>query len=200
MAREEVGRFIRARSQDRIGLVTFGEQALTRVPPTADHDHLLDVLDGLEVGSRDEGTALGIGLGLAAHGTLNVPSPTRIVLVLTDGRSNRGQVEPLSAAEAARALGVRIHAVGVGHQGGDDPLDEALLKRIVGIGGGRFFRAEDARGLRDVLSELNTLETGPVAHRAGFVYESRHVGILVLALLLLAAEAGLGLRSRGGAS
>jgi len=85
VAIEEITRFVQSRRHDRIGLVTFSEEAITRVPPTTDHSHLLNVLQSLEQGSADEGTALGVGLGLAAHAPFNVPTPSRMVLLLTDG-------------------------------------------------------------------------------------------------------------------
>ena len=200
MARNEIARFIRARPQDRIGLVTFGENALTRVPPTTNHQHLLEVLDDVRVRSLDEGTALGTGLGLAAHGTLNVATPSRVVILFTDGRSNAGTLEPLSAAEAAGILGIRIHAVGIGSADGEEPLDEPLLRAIVDAGDGRYLRSEDAAGLRSVLSAINELETGPVTERAGFTFESRHRGILWAAILLFLLEAVLWSLPRGRVS
>ena len=168
--------------------MTFAEEAITRVPPTTDHSHLLNVLQSLEQGSADEGTALGVGLGLAAHATLNVPNPSRVVLLLTDGRSNTGTLEPLSAAKAAATLRVRIHAVGVGPESGEDPLDEPLLQSVVATGNGRYFRARVASGLRRVLSDLDDLETAPVEERAGFSFDPRHSVFILLALLLFTLE------------
>jgi Ca-activated chloride channel family protein len=189
MAKQEISRFIQARPFDRIGLVTFGTDAATRVPPTTRHAHLLEVLDEVRVEGPDEGTALGMGLGLAALSALEVPAPSRIVVLLTDGRSNRGTVEPLSAADAAGVLGVRIHAVGVGESEGEDPLDESLLRAVVGKAEGLFFRAHDARGLREVLSELGEMEIGPMADSAGFTFRSHHRGLILAVLLLLVLEA-----------
>ena len=189
MAKSEVSRFIEARPFDHIGLVTFGDGAVTRVPPTTRHDHLLEVLSDVRVESRDEGTALGMGLGLAAYSALEVPSPSRVVLLLTDGRSNRGTVEPLSAADAAGALGIRIHAIGVGGAQGEDPLDENLLHSLVQRAEGRFFRAADAVGLREVLASLGSMETAPLTEAAGFTFESHHKGLILTVLLLLSLEA-----------
>jgi Ca-activated chloride channel family protein len=196
-ARDELTRFVRARPHDRIGLVTFGEDALTRVPPTTDHEHMLGVLETVRVTDADEGTAIGMGLGLAAHAVLQVPNPSRVVLLMTDGRSNTGTLGPLSAAEAAGRLGVRIHAIGVGPVTGDDPLDEALLQAVVEEGNGRFFRAADSDGLRAVLSELDELEKGPIAERAGFTFESKHHGLVLVAMLLFVLEAALRANPRG---
>jgi Ca-activated chloride channel family protein len=196
-ARDELTRFIRARPHDRIGLVTFGEEALTRVPPTTDHEHLLKVLETIEVVDADEGTALGMGLGLAAHAALQIDVPSRVVILLTDGRSNAGTLGPLSAAQAAGSLGVRIHAIGVGASEGEDPLDEPLLRAVVEEGEGQFFRATDSGGLRDVLSELDQLETGPVADRAGFASESKHRGLLLIALVMMILEGALRGNPRG---
>jgi Ca-activated chloride channel family protein len=138
-----------------------------------------------------------MGLGLAAHSALNVPNPTRVVVLITDGRSNAGSLQPLSAAQAANRLGVRIHTIGVGPEVGEDPLNQELLEGLAEAGGGRFHEAADAGGLREVLASLDELETGPVADEAGFQVESRHRGLLLLALSLLVLEAFLHASPRG---
>lgn len=189
MARREIARFVQARPNDRIGLVTFGEEALTRVPPTTRHNHLQDVLGRLRVEGSQEGTALGLGIGLAAHTALTLQGPTHVVLLLTDGRNNRGSVDPLSAAGAASTLGVRIHAVGVGEAGGGDPLDDNLLRSVVRAGSGRYFRAQDGEGLREVLLALDALETAPIPETASFVFESHARVVLLGATILLVLEA-----------
>ncbi len=191
VARQEIGRFIEARPQDRIGLVTFGEGAVTRVPSSTHHRPLLQALGSLRVDDPDERTALGMGLGLAAHHVLNGPSPSRVVVVFTDGRSNAGTMDPVSAAGAAAALGIRIHTVGLGGRDSLEPADEGVLREVARVGGGKYFQAEDARGLRDVLQALDRMETGPITEEAGLVHESRHQGLLLLALLVLVLEAGL---------
>jgi len=188
VAREEVLRFVEARPRDRIGLVTFAGEALTRVPPTTTHRYLREVVRSLEVSPVDDGTALGVGLGLAAHRLQSVDSPSRVVILVTDGRSNAGAVEPLPVAEAAGRLGVRIHAVGLGGEVGEDPLNEALLQTIAGVGGGRYFQASDPVGLQKTLTAIDELEKGPVARAQAVDYRSLHHGILMVGALLLLLE------------
>jgi len=188
VAREEMARFIRSRPQDLIGLVTFGEEAVTRVPPTPDHQHLLKVLGEVGIATGENGTAMGVGLGLAAQRASEVPSPSRVVILLTDGRNNSGAMEPIPVSRAARALGVRVHAVGVGAPGGEDPLDEPLLQGIARDGGGRYFRARDQGGFTSIMAELDCLERGPIPREPGFTYSSLHGGFLISGLLLLLLE------------
>ena len=140
VAQGELARFIRNRPQDLLGLVTFGEEGATRVPPTTDHSHLLEILAELEIAPHENGTAMGVGLGLAAQRLVSVPSPSRVVILLTDGRNNTGALGPLSAVRAAATMGMRVHTVGIGDPNGAEPLDETLLRQIAEEGGGRFFR------------------------------------------------------------
>lgn len=196
-AREEITRFVGGRPQDLMGLVTFGETAVTRVPPTSHHQHLLDVLAEMEVAEGENGTAMGVGLGLAAQRVSLVPSPSRVVILLTDGRSNTGAMEPLPVTRAARTLGLRIHTVGVGAPRGDDPLDESLLREVAQDGGGRYFPVRDPAGFRGVMEELDRLERGPLPRAAGFSSRSLHRGFLLAAVLLLLLEALLWLRPGG---
>ena len=196
-AAEEVGRFIRRRPRDRIGLVTFAGEARILVPPTASHGYLQGLLQDLEPRGDEGGTALGAGLGLAAHGLLAVPSPSRAVLLVTDGRNNAGTLDPLPVSRAARELGVRVHAVGVGGEGGGEPLDQGLLTRVARRGGGSYFRARDPEGLRRVMMAIDSLETGPVEEKKPVEHRSLHTPFLLLACLLLLGEAGLGMAPRG---
>ena len=196
-ATEEVGRFIRGRPRDQIGLVTFAREARILVPPTTSHGYLQDLLQDLGPRGDEGGTALGAGLGLAAHGLLAVPSPSRAVLLVTDGRNNAGTLDPLPVSRAARELGVRVHAVGVGGEGGGEPLDQGLLTRVARLGGGSYFRARDPEGLRRVMTAIDSLETGPLEEAAPVEHRSLHTPFLLLACLLLLGEAGLGVAPRG---
>lgn len=197
VATEEMARFIRGRPQDLLGLVTFGEEAQTRVPPTTHHRHLLEVLGGVEIAAGENGTALGAGLGLASQRIAAVPSPSKVVILLTDGRNNTGVLGPVSVVRAAATLGIRVHTVGIGAPGGDEPLDEALLRQVAQEGGGRFLRAQDVSGFRGVMEELDRLERGPIPLDIAGPWRSFHGGFLVAGILLLLLEAGLWLRPGG---
>jgi Ca-activated chloride channel family protein len=189
VAKEEVARFVAARPRDLLGLVTFGEDAVTRVPPTAHHAHLLAVLSELEVAREENGTALGTGLGLAVQRISGSPSPSLVVLLLTDGRNNTGAMEPLAVARAAGGLEVRVHAIGLGGPGGDDPVDEEVLREISSLSGGRFLRASDPRGFREVMAAVDALERGPIQVEATLVHRSYHQTPLLLGVCLLLLEA-----------
>lgn len=197
LGREEVARFVRQRPRDRIGLVTFAGEARTEVPPTVHHSHLRSVLETVSPREDREGTAMGSGLGLAAHGLLAVPSPSRVVLLVTDGRSNAGTLDPLPVARAARELGMRIHTVGVGREGGGEPLDAALLGDVARVGGGTYFRARDAGGLRRAMVAIDSLETGPVEGESGVRHRSLHLPLLLGVVLLLVGEGGAAVLPRG---
>lgn len=218
LAREAVRRFARARvgDGDRAGLVVFGEQAFTLCPLTRDGALLAAALDRVEEGVAGEATALGDALALAvkrvtpgeAETTATGPREGRLVVLLTDGRSNAGAVPPDVAAEIAAARGVRVHTVGIG-SGGEVPmarsgapgaralqlerhdLDETTLQRIARTTGGRFFRAEGSADLTAVYAEIDALERipRPAPDRRGL--RPRPEPLLALAGLLLAAELAL---------
>lgn len=188
VAREEVRRFILARPGDLLGLVTFSREAVTRVPPTTDHAHLLRILDALEVEAEANGTALGTGLGLAAQRALQAPSISRALVLITDGRNNTGFADPLSVAGAVGDLEMRVHCVGVGGDGGEDPLDEALLARVSARTGGRYFRARDGKAFREVMAQVDALETSPIPAEVTPEYRPLQSGVLKLGALLLLLE------------
>jgi Ca-activated chloride channel family protein len=187
-AKREIGRFVSSRPDDLMGLVTFGEEAVTRVPPTTYHSHLLDVIGGLEVARGENGTALGTGLGLAVQRVVGVPSPSRVVVLLTDGRNNTGGMDPLAVARAAGLLEVRIHAIGLGSRTGDDPVDEAVLAEVALLSGGSSFRADDPAGFRTIMESVDALEKGTTPAEGTFQHTSFHRAFLFLGALFLVVE------------
>ena len=182
VARRLASDFIRGRRADRIGLVVFAGQALTRCPLTLDYDLLLQILEGVEITRRHDGTAIGMGLATAVNRLRDAPGASKVVVLVTDGRNNAGAVDPLTAARLARTMGVRVHAIGVGTTGAapvpvDDPvfgrryvfqpvdIDEGALRSIAAETGGRYFRATDARSLAAVFEQIDALETTEVRVR-----------------------------------
>lgn len=175
-AKDLARRFVLGRSEDRIGLVTFGGASLLACPLTADYDALLGRLDGLEPGmTRADGTAIGDGLASAAARLKDSPAKSKAVVLLTDGRSNAGAVDPLTAAAALAALGIKVYAVGTAGRGPalmpvDDPnlgrimvrtdedLDEELLAEVARITGGRSWRAADRGQLGEIFAAIDRLE------------------------------------------
>jgi len=171
--------FIRQRPHDRIGLVAFAATSFTQCPLTLDHAVLTELLEGLDFGMAEDGTAIGMGLATAVARLKESKTPSKVVVLLTDGQNNRGAIDPLTGAELAAALGVRVHTVLVGRGGVvpvpvDDPVfgrrvemvrmdvDEGVLREIAGRTGGRFFRAVDTEGLAGIYAAIDRLERAPI--------------------------------------
>ena len=175
VAKEVIARFVDERSGDRIGLVVFGEEAFTQVPLTRDHEALKDILRQVKIGMAGErATAVGDGIGIAVKRLEKLEAPSKITILLTDGRSNTG-IDPLEAAKAAQALGVKVYTIGVGSLAGDNgnllqrlvsgargnDLDERTLKLIAHETSAEYFRAGDTEGLQRVYDTINELEKSP---------------------------------------
>ncbi|HTM57615.1 MAG TPA: VWA domain-containing protein [Candidatus Udaeobacter sp.] len=208
VARETAREFVRQRPHDRIGLVGFAATAFTQCPLTLDHGALIELLDQLTFGLAEDGTAIGMGLATAAAGLRHSKTPSKVIVLLTDGENNRGSIDPITGAELARAYGIRVHTILVGRGGVvpvpvDDPLlgqriemvrmdvDETSLREIAARTGGRFFRATDSAALAHIYSEIDRMERAPI-HSIEY-REYRDLGPLLLgAAGLLLALFGLG--------
>ena len=205
VAKEAAVEFVQDRPSDRIGIVTFAGQAVTQAPLTLDHDALTAAIRGVEIGGLAEGTAIGTALATAVHRLRGSDARSRIVILLTDGVNNAGPIDPLTAAETARALGVRVYTIGVGTTGEapyllEDPrfgrryvrvvvrIDEDILRRIAGLTGGRYFRATDPRALDQVYAEIDRLERSPLTGRRPVVRLDRYLWFLLPALGFVVIE------------
>jgi len=179
VAKQSAREFIRQRDHDRVGLVAFAGTSFTQCPLTLDHDVLVELLDGLDFGMVEDGTAIGMGLATAVARLKESQTPSKVVVLLTDGQNNRGAIDPLTGAELARALGIKVYTVLAGRGGVvpvpvDDPVfgrrvqmvrmdvDEESLRRIADRTGGRFFRAADPRALENIYAEIDRLERAPI--------------------------------------
>ena len=211
VAKGVVADFIAGRKSDRIGMVVFAAQAFTQCPLTLDYNVLLDLVRSLRVGMIDENsTAIGMGIATAANRLRESDAKSRIMILLTDGRNNAGEVDPLTAAQAAKALGIKIYAVAAGTpQGGplpvDDPvwgrryvqapteIDEETLRAIAETTGGRYFRAKTEGMLAEVYRQIGELEKTKieVKHYTAYTELAPRLIIagLVVLLAALAAEA-----------
>ena len=206
VAKECLARFIDGRPSDRLGVVAFGSAATTRCPLTLDHEMLQRFVEDLDFAPPGQDrTALGMGLATAVNRMRSSTAKSRVVVLVTDGRNNAGQVGPEEAAAAAQALGMKVYAIGVGSEGEvqclvDDPqagrhyvamqadLDEDLLTRIATTTGGRYFRALDADGMRDAFREIDSLEKTEMESRVRVLYTERFALALAPAAALLALE------------
>ncbi len=175
-ARQAAANFVRRRPNDRIGLVVFAGEAFTQAPLTLDHRVVTTLIEELEVGVVEDGTAIGMGLATAVKRLGDSSAESKVIVLLTDGRNNRGAIDPQTASQMAQALGVRIYAVGAGTRGSarvpvDDPLfgrryvslqvdiDDEALEELAALTGGRYFRATDRESLERVYEEIDALET-----------------------------------------
>ena len=208
VAKARAKEFVRARESDRIGIVAFAGEALTQVPLTTDQPVILQSIDNLQAGQLEDGTALGLGIATAANRLRDAPGKSRVMIVVTDGVNNRGDIDPLSAAKAAAVYGIKIYGIGVGTEGvapvpvGRDvfglrfenqpvKIDEALLRQIAALTGGRYFRARDGAALRQIYSQINLLERAPVETRTRVSYTELYRIALGIAMAALLAELAL---------
>jgi len=170
-----VGKFIEARPDDRIGMIEFAHSPYLVCPLTLDHDWLLRNLDRVQIGSIDDGTAIGSGIAACVNRLRDQPGKSKVVVLLTDGQNNCGSVSPVMAAEAAKALGVKVYTIGAGVRG-EAPMpvtdsdgnkrivmiqadvDEGALQQIATETGGKFYRATDTDSLEKIYAEINQLE------------------------------------------
>lgn len=208
-AKATAKRFILGRAQDRIGLTTFGGAPLLLCPPTLDYDALIGSLDDLDAGmTRAEGTAIGDGLASAVSRLKDSTAKSKVIILLTDGRSNTGVVDPLTAAKAAASYGIKVYAIGVAGKGEssmtvDDPrygrvtlpvtddLDEELLNEIGRLTDGKAYRAQDGGELKNIFSAIDRLEKSKVALPRIAATGDLHAWPLAAALLLLLLESAL---------
>jgi len=197
--------FIEGRTSDRVGLIVFAANAYTQAPLTLDYDFLQEMLREVEVGVIEDGTAIGTALAMAVNRLKDTEAKSKVVILLTDGQNNRGELSPETAAEVARTLGVRVYAIGVGQQGEapfvvDHPfagrqrrmvpveIDEEMLQAVADMTGGQYFRATNNRALRDIYDEIGELERTKIEERSYMDFEERYTDLLFPGLLLLMLE------------
>ncbi|MBG87549.1 MAG: hypothetical protein CMO80_11710 [Verrucomicrobiales bacterium] len=211
MAKKVVKEFIEKRPSDRIGLIAFAGEAHVAGPLTLDHDYLLNNLERLTFHYIVDGTAIGSGLVAAVNRLREVKSKSKIVVMMTDGENTGGEVTPISAANAAEALGIKVYTIGVGTRGlapmpvyhgagrpaldrrgqqiyrqSEVTIDEETLTEIADRTGGKYFRADSADTLRKVYAEIDELEkTKVVIKKSQRVEELLHWPILIGLILLL---------------
>ena len=201
--------FAAGRRNDRIGLVIFAGKAFTQAPLTLDHSVVVSLIGDLEVGMIEDGTAVGMGLATAVKRLQASEAASKVVVLLTDGRNNRGEIDPVTAAQAARALGVRTYTIGAGSRGTARvpvpdrfggtryvttrvDVDEATLRTVAETTGGRYYRATDRASLETIYREIDELETTEIQVENFTNYGERFHVPLLLGLVLLLAELVLG--------
>ncbi len=207
VAQSKVKAFVRGREYDRIGLVAFAGEALTQVPITVDYPVIYAAVDQLRAGSGmlEDGTAIGTAIATAANRLRRTTGASRVMILMTDGENNRGEIDPLTAARAASAFGIKIYAIGIGTEGvapipvASGPfgvqyanlpvhIDDELLTRIANQAGGRYFRATSPEALDSVYQAIDRLEKSKVNVRRYMEYTSQHLPLILLAIALLLTE------------
>ena len=206
-AKQVIESFGAERPYDRIGLTVFASEAFSQSPLTVDHAVLKRLLDQVQLAPDlkiDDGTAIGLGLANAANMLKDSKAKSRVIVLLTDGVNNAGQIDPLTAAEAAKSLGIKVYTIGAGRPGQvpmpqetvfgkqvvmvESIIDEATLQKIADTTGGLFFRAQDSAGLRKIYEQINQLEKSQIEIRTFNRYQELATWLLAPALGLLLVE------------
>jgi len=193
--------FISGREYDRIGLVVFATDPLVMCPLTLDREYLYNSLEEVQIGMIEERTAIGTALGTGLNLLRPTDTKSKVVILLTDGISNTGQIDPITAAKAARALEIKVYTIGVGKRGkelerylqpGYSPeqfaIDEKTLTEIARMTGGRYYRATDTDMLKNIFSEIDEMEKTIVKTEKQLFHKELHQHFILagMALLLLA--------------
>lgn len=203
-----VRNFLDKRSGDRVGLVLFAGRPYTQSPMTLDHGWLVQNLERAKVGMIEDGTAVGSALATAVSRLENSDAESKVVVLLTDGQNNAGRVSPLAAAEAAETLGYRVYTIAAGTRGMapfpttdffgnkayrpvEVDVDEATLKEISAMTGGRFFRATDTESLEEIYAEIDRLETSSREGLDSIDYRDVYVWPAIAAFVFLFLELAL---------
>ena len=195
--------FINGRQNDNIGLVVFAAESFTQCPLTIDHTVLLNLFKDVQPGVIQDGTAIGLGLANAVSRIKDSQTKSKVIILLTDGVNNTGEIAPVTAAEIAKTFGVRVYTIGVGTQG-EAPypiptafgvqfqnipveIDEAVLKQIAATTGGQYFRATDNASLKEIYSEIDKMEKTKISVQefSKKQEEYKNWAILIFVLLLL---------------
>ena len=210
MARSVLKSFIDQRPNDRIGLVVFAAQAFIAAPLTLDHDYLLENLDRLEIGTiNSDATAIGDALTTALNRLRDLKAKSKIIILATDGQNNSGKIQPLMAADAAAALGVKIYTVGIGEQGTAPmpvfmngqkvgyrnvpvDVDEDTLEKIAQMTGGKYYRADNAERFRQIYAEIDKLEKTEAIINKYTQFKELFPWFVACGLALLLVEVALG--------
>ena len=204
-AKEVATKFILERPQDKIGLVIFAGESFTQCPLTTDQAVLVNLMREVQSGMIEDGTAIGLGLANAVNRLKDSPAKSKVVILLTDGVNNRGAIAPLTAAELAKAYGIRVYTIGVGTYG-EAPypvqtpfgvelrnvpveIDEEVLQQIAHLTDGKYFRATDNNKLKQIYQEIDQLEKSKIEVKHFSKKEEQYFIFGLVGLFLLITQA-----------
>jgi Ca-activated chloride channel family protein len=193
--------FVKNRKVDRIGMVVFGTMAFTQCPLTLDHGVLMSFLESLEIGMAGEKTAIGSAIGTGINRLKELASKSKVMILLTDGENTAGDMDPIQAAELAKAFGIKIYTIGVGKEGKapflvqtifgpqyqylPSRIDEKSLKKIASMTGGKYYRAHNTEQLKSIYSEIDALEKTKAKVKEYMEYKELFYIFVIFALSLL---------------
>lgn len=207
MAKDVMRSFVQGRQNDRIGFVAFSGEPITLAPPTLDYGLVLKSISDIEIGMLKDGTAIGDGLSIAVNRLRNSTAKSKVVILLTDGDNNVGQVDPATAGELAAGYGIRVYTIAMGREGRvkmpirqktplgkvittyqwfESALNPELLQHIAKITSGKFYRVTEATALESVYKEIDLLERSEVTTTEKVRYDERFMPFAKVALLMLA--------------
>jgi Ca-activated chloride channel family protein len=201
VAKSVLKKFVEERPNDRLGLVVFAAQAFIASPLTLDHDFLLENIDRLGIGTiNSDATAIGDGLTTSLNRLRDLKSKSKIIVLMTDGGNNSGKIDPLMAANAAAALGVKVYTIGLGNREITERMglppgflpDEDLLQQISQITGGKFYRADNYEKLRQIYAEIDKLEKTEAVINKFAQFSELFPWFVSLGLVILLVELALG--------
>lgn len=201
-ARNVAVNFIDKRISDRIGLVVFARKSFTVVPPTLDYRLLKQLLNDVQMGIVEDGTAIGMGIATAVNRLKESEAESKVIILLTDGQNNSGEIDPVTAADLAATYGIKIYTIGAGTRGTapypvQDPIfgkryqnvrvdiDEEMLTEIANMTGGSYFRATDTDQLKEIYDRIDELEKTEIEEMIFTDYEDLYLRFLIPAFLLL---------------
>ena len=203
-AKKVASEFISDREQDKIGLVIFAGESFTQAPLTTDHGVLLNLLHEIRPGMIEDGTAIGLGLANAVNRLKDSQSKSKVVILLTDGSNNRGQIAPITAAELAKSYGIRVYTIGVGTQGTAPApvmtpfgeriqnvpvdIDEKTLSEIASVTGGEYFRAVDNASLKNIYTQIDEMEKYLISVNKVTRKQELYLPYALMAIALLLGE------------
>ncbi|WP_234571867.1 vWA domain-containing protein [Rhodohalobacter sp. 614A] len=194
--------FINERISDRIGINVFARESFTVVPPTLDHDLVKNMLESVNLGMVRDGTAIGMGIATSINRLRDSEAESKVIILLTDGMNNAGEIDPITAGEMAATFGIRIYTLGIGTRGTapypvDDPvfgrryqnvevnIDEEMLTQVANQTGGNYYRATDLQELIDIYDEIDRLEQSEIEEIIYIDYRELYPWYLGLGILVL---------------
>lgn len=203
-AKNVARKFINGRPNDRIGLVTFSGEAFTQCPLTTDHATLINLFADVKSGMIKDGTAIGLGLATGINRLRESNAISKVIILLTDGVNNSGQIDPVTAAELGRTFGIRVYTIGVGSHGTapypvqtpfgkqykqmEVEIDEATLQKIANMTDGQYFRATSNKALREIYDQIDQMEKTRIETKSYSKKQEEYIWFAIIAAIALLAE------------